>query len=117
MDNLIQKLLAQPNHAEARTWFNKHTDEYFINLGELETNQASLELVENFYSSGATEVIAVEIDQYPEEGENTGRLVIVLPDDKGKREKVLALCSDISEGQGFDRHTDIGQTHEFLMLD
>lgn len=117
MDSLIKELLAQPNHSEARAWLNKHSDKYFINLGELPTNQDSLELVEKFYVNGALEVIAVEIDKYPEEGENTGRLIIVLPHNKEKRDKILELCSAISEEQGFDRLIDTGQTHVFLMLD
>ena len=117
MDDFIQKILSKPNHSEARAWLNKHTDEYFINLGELPTNEESLALVSKFYANGAVEVVAVEIDQYPDEGENTGKLVIALPSEKEKREKVLGLCSDLAEEQGFDRLTDEGQTHVFVMLD
>ena len=116
-ESFIEARLANQNKAEVRSWLeNTHTDEYFVNLGELGSNEESLDLVDKFYDAGAVEVIAVEIDKY-EEGENTGKLVIVLPEDTEKRAKVLGLCSEIAEGQGFDRVEDFGQKRVFLMLD
>ena len=117
-ESFIKARLANPNKAEARSWLEDiHSDEYFVNLGELESSEKSLDLVNSFYDAGAVEVIAVEIDKYEDEGENAGKLVIVLPEDKEQRAKVLDLCSNIVEEQGFDRLEDFGQKRVFLMLD
>jgi hypothetical protein len=115
-EELIAARLANPNKAEARAWLDKHTDKCRATLGEL-LNDESLELVNNLYNVGAVEVIAVEIDEYESEGENTGKLVIVLPGDKENRAKVLNICSGIAEELGFDPLTDYGQKRVFLMLD
>ena len=117
-ESFIEARLANPNKVEARSWLeNTHSDEYFVNLGELGSNEESLDLIDKFYSAGAVEVIAVEIDKYEGEGENTGKLVVVLPEDKERRAKILELCSNIAEEQGFDRLEDFGQKRVFLMLD
>ena len=100
-----------------RAWLGGHRDDYFINLGELESNEASLQLVNRFYEAGAIEVVAVEIDKYEGEGENTGKLVVVLPEGAEQRSKVLDLCSDIAQQQGFDPLEDFGQRRVFIMLD
>ena len=116
-EEFIDARLADPNKAEVRAWLGGHSDGYFINLGELESNEASLQLANRFYDAGAVEVVAVEIDKYEGEGENTGKLVVVLPEDRQQRAKILDLCSDIAQEQGFDRLDDFGQRRVFVMLD
>ena len=116
-ERFIQRLLENPNKAEAYSWLDECSDESFRNVGELESNEKSLDLIQEIYRAGAVEVIAVEIDKYPDGGENTGKLVIVMPEEPEKRKKVLEWCSKISEEQGFAAHEDYGQSHEFVMLD
>ena len=116
-EKFIDARLADPNKAEVRAWLGGHSDEYFINLGELESNEASLQLVNRLYEAGAIEILAVEINKYEGEGENTGKLVVVLPEGGEQRSKVLDLCSDIAQEQGFDPLEDFGQRRVFIMLD
>ena len=77
----IQKLLADPNKAEAFSWLDECEGDSFRTVGAWESNEQSLDLIREIYKAGAVEVIAVEIDKYPGGGENTGRLVIVMPCD------------------------------------
>ena len=116
-ERFVQERLANPNKAEAYSWLDECSDESFRNVGELESNEKSLDLINEIYRAGAVEVIAVEIDKYPDGGENTGKLVIVMPEEPEKRRKVLEWCSRISEEQGFAAREDFGQRHEFVMLD
>jgi hypothetical protein len=116
-ERFIEQRLANPKQAEARAWLDGHNDEYFINFGESGSNEESRELVDKFYDYGAVAVIAVEIDKYEGAGKNTGKLVIVIPENKEQRAKILDLCNDIAEEQGFDRLEDFGQRRVFLMLD
>lgn len=116
-ERFIQRLLESPNKAEAYSWLDECGDESFRNVGELESNEKSLDLIHEIYRAGAVEVIAVEIDKYPDGGENTGRLVIVMPEEPEKRRAVLEWCSKISEGWGFAAREDHGQRHELVMLD
>ena len=116
-ERFVHELLANPNRAEAHSWLEECSDESFRNVGELESNEKSLDLIQEIYRAGALEVIAVEIDKYPDGGENTGKLVIVMPKEPNKRRKVLGWCSKISEDHGFAAHEDFGQQHEFVMLD
>jgi hypothetical protein len=116
-DEFIRKLLDNPDKAEAYSWLDECSDDSFRNVGELESNEKSLDLIREIYDAGAVEVIAVEIDKYPDGGENTGKLVIALPEEPEERKRVLEWCSKVSEAQGFAPHEDFGQTHEFVMLD
>ena len=116
-ERFIQELLVNPNRAEAFSWLDEGSDESFRNVGELETNEQSLDLIQEIYKAGAVEVVAVGIDKYPDGGENTGKLVIVMPEEPEKRRTVLEWCSKISEAQGFATHEDFGQRHAFVMLD
>jgi len=116
-EKFIQELLSNPNKSEAYSWLDECSDDSFSNVGELESTEKSLDLIQEIYGAGAVEVIAVEIDKYPDGDENTGKLVIVMPEEPEKRKKVLEWCSRISGEQGFAAHEDYGQRHEFVMLD
>ena len=71
----------------------------------------------DFTKPGQLKSLAVEINKYEGEGENTGKLVVVLPEGGEQRSKVLDLCSDIAQEQGFDPLEDFGQRRVFIMLD
>lgn len=102
---------------EAYSWFNEGTADSFRSVGELGSNEESLDLIREIYDAGAVEVIAVEIDKYPDGGENTGKLLITLPEEPDQRKRVLEWCSKVSEAQGYAPHEDFGQKHAFVMLD
>ena len=118
MKSFCEALISKANAREAREWL-LHGRKRGFTLGELDSTEKSLALVEKAYASGAVRVTAVEIDDYPDMGghQNTGKLVIELPDTPSKRAKVLAWASKIAEEQGFDSLSDTGERYVFVMVD
>jgi hypothetical protein len=117
-----ERLISAPNAKEAREWLQTGRERGFelITLGELDSTEESLTIVEKAYAAGAVQVTAVEITDYPDlvgGCQNTGHLVVTLPEDSSKRAKVLAWAGRIAEEQGFDAETDEGQRYVFVMLD
>jgi|ERR1700733_472468 hypothetical protein len=115
-DEFCKKFLRDPNTKEVLGWLKGGSGEDFRSLGELATNEESIALAKEAYDAGAVEVFAVEIDEYPE-GQNTGKLVLKLPDDPEARQRVCAWCGRIAQEQGFDPEKDTGQSYLFVMLD
>jgi len=116
-ERFIAKLLKGRNKAEALSWLSAGSSESFRNLGELRSNEESVALVRDAYESGAAEVLAVEIDSYADGTQNTGKLVIVVPDDVAARRQVFEWCARQAVELGFEGDEDFGQRHLFVMLD
>lgn len=122
MKSFCEQLISAPNAKEAREWLQTGRARGFalVTLGELNSTEESLALVEEAYAAGAVTVTAVEISDYPDilgGCQNTGHLVVTLPDDPSERAEVLAWIGKIAEEQGFDAETDVGQRYVFVMLD
>ncbi|MHC4333566.1 MAG: hypothetical protein ACYSUP_02735 [Planctomycetota bacterium] len=116
-DEFVQRFLGDPNSREVLNWLRASSEDDFRSLGELETTDESITLVQEIYEAGAVYVLAVEIDEYPE-GQNTGKLVIKLPeDDADARKRVFAWAGNVAQQQGFDPEQDSGQSYLFVMLD
>jgi len=117
-DSQWERLISALNAKEAREWLQSGRKRGFT-LGELDSTEESLALVEKAYAAGAVRVTAVEIDVYADMGgcQNTGKLVVTLPDAPSERAEVLAWAGEIAEEQGFDAATDDGQRYVFVMLD
>src|SRR5689334_4621493 len=96
-NDFIQRLLNDSPRRELMKWLRSGGGN---TLGELETNAESLALAEEAYATGAATIYAVEIDQYPE-GENTGKLVIELPQDASLRQSVFDWAAKVAESMGF----------------
>ena len=92
------------------------TPKHFRSLGEHDSTEESIALVEELYAAGAAKVLAVDIDR-DDDGDNTGKLLIELSDDSADRNTVLTIAGKIAESQGFDAESDTGQRHVFVMLD
>ena len=116
-DAFVERFLDSPNTKEALSWLRAASESDFRSVGEHETTEESIALIEEVYDAGAAEVLAVEIDEYPDEGQNTGKLVIKLPDDTNARQRVFAWVGEIAQSQGFDAEQDSGQSYLFVMLD
>ncbi len=116
LNNFVEGLLERGINDEARAWLQSGDTEDSRTLGELVTTAESLQVVDDAYAAGAVRVIAAEIDQYPE-GENTSKLVIVLPDEIEERAALFRWAAPIAEQQGFDPDEDCGQDYLFLMVD
>lgn len=111
-DDFCARLLSQGNR-EARDWLREspqHT------LGVM-TNLESEEFVNSIYLLGAPGAFAVEIGKYTGGAENTGKMVIELPAEPGKRPGVIKWAAKIAHEQGFDAFSDVGQRYIFIMLD
>jgi hypothetical protein len=114
--HFIQKFLDNPNKQEVIAWLDKDVDEnYAVTLGEMAVTE-SYDFAQKIYEYGAVEVIAVEIDSYPD-GENTGKLLIVLPDDFEKRKTLFVWNAKNAESLGFESDKDFGQEYLFVRLD
>jgi subtilase family serine protease len=112
----IQKFLDNPNKQEVLAWLDKDvTENYAVTLGEMDVNE-SYDFARKIYNFGAVEVLAVEIDSYPD-GENTGKLLIVLPNDIEKRKTLFAWNAHNAKSLGFEAEKDFGQEYIFVMLD
>ena len=115
-DEFELQLLAGAAVREALVWLEE-TREPSRSLGEATGQDESIRFVKELYDLGAVTVHAVEIDGVPTEDQNTGKLVIELPQDQEKRDKLLDFCGELAEEQGFDPVPDVGQRYLFLMLD
>ena len=81
-------------------------------------------LVERFYHAGALKVLAVKIYRYRRETlaadevyENTGHLVVELPDERKRRVAVFRLQAAEAKRQGYDPTPDDGQGLLYVKLD
>jgi hypothetical protein len=102
------------NKAEALTWLRAGSATAPRNLGEMGT-QESIEFVERLYGLGAQEVLAVEIDEYPD-GANSGHALVRLPADDHARQALFAFEREDAEAHGFEGTPDEGQEYIYLML-
>ena len=112
----IEEFLDLPNSLEARAWLQGGTSQ-LRTLGELPSNQASIDLVDGVYELGAKKVTAIGIVCYEPGDENTGKIVVTLPDDKIARERLFNWCAEQARAQGFDPEEEVGQEHLFVSLD
>ncbi len=112
----IEELLNTSGSREALAWLREGGPEERT-LGELPSREASLEIVQEIYSLGAARVTAVGITTYDTGEENTGKLIVSLPNSAPARAKVFAWCAQEAKHLGFEPERDIGQEHVFVMLD
>jgi hypothetical protein len=105
-------MLETGTRADAENWIgsDKHT------LGELSPAKGR-SLVDKLMRAGAKRLYACKIDQYENSEENTGHLVIELPEAPGDRKKVLAEVDRLASRQGFRGEPDHGQQYAYVKLD
>jgi antitoxin component YwqK of YwqJK toxin-antitoxin module len=121
-DDLPLELLAGPHVREARAWLEE-TSEPSRSLGAAESvpvyasRPESLKFVKKLYRLGAVAVHAVEIDGAADEDQNSGKLVVQLPDDPEQRTKLLQVSNRMAKRLGFEPDPDTGQRYIFMMLD
>ena len=113
---VIGKLLADPAKEDLFSWLKAGTKEAPRTLGELRSPAASLKLAMRIYRAGPKKIWAVEI-QKRAGFQNTGRLVVVLPEPKAARAAVFNVVNALSAKQGFDPTPDWGQKHALITLD
>jgi hypothetical protein len=85
---MIEELLNDPESKEVLAWLQSGPPDSRT-LGELPTTAASVALAREVYALGAERVTAVRIDTYPDGEQNTGKLVITLPNDSPARKRIF----------------------------
>jgi len=116
VDAFAKALLEGPHVREALSWLQE-TSAPSRSLGEATDQEESLRLVTKLYDLGAVSVHAVEIDGEASEDQNTGRVVVELPQDEAQRRGLFKFCGKLARDAGYDRDKDFGQRFIFIMLD
>jgi hypothetical protein len=114
MHGLFEKFLAG-DKAEALEWLRATPANSLRTLGEMAIDE-SIAFVTRLYDLGAEQVLAVEIDEYPE-GANTGHLLVKLPSDGVARRRLFDFERADAESHGFEGTPDRGQEYVYLKLD
>ena len=117
-EKLIHRLLSDPTKVEAQDWLKSEGAGKSRTVGACETNQDSLEFVQEIYDLGALEIVAVSVHAKPNStGERTGKLVVTLPHEAKQRRAIFDWCKRQGDSLGFTPDTDHGESHLFLLLD
>jgi hypothetical protein len=114
-DEFCRALLQRPNRQEALSWVCD-TSWTKRSIGEL-SHEHSVEVVKDLYGRGAVKVVAVDLPEDVAVSEFCDTLVVVLPDDVHRRNRVLELCSCHALDEGFGPIDDEGQKTVFLWWD
>jgi hypothetical protein len=111
-DDFCEGLMKRGKQSEVREWIKdkNHT------LGEMDWPR-SKRLVDKLISIGCLNVYACEIDTYGNGIENTGHLVVELPDKKAERKIILKTIDKLARDQGYEGPFDDGQRFAYVKLD
>jgi len=108
-DEWCRRLISEPESREVLAWLKSGDN----TLGEISSAKRSLALAQDIYDHGAVKVFALDIDEYPSY-QNTGILVIELPQNPAARAKVSAWAAKHTRSQD---DLEEGQKYLFVMLD
>lgn len=115
-DEFLQSLVDDENTTDALAWLQE-TDVPPRSLGESSNLAASIDLTEALYALGAIKVHAIEIVGAPDEPQNSGKIIIQVPERPAMRRKLFAFVGEIAIEMGFDPEIDTGQRLLLIMLD
>jgi hypothetical protein len=111
-DSFCHQMLQQGRTEDAVEWIKTKGR----TLGERDRT-GSKGLVERLSAAGCVEIWACEIDTYEDGTENTGHLVVKLPEAKTMRAKVLKMIDRLARETGYGGPFDDGQQYAYIMLD
>jgi hypothetical protein len=111
-DEFCKTLLETGTCEDATRWIESKK----TTLGEY-SHTKSRNIVRKLNRLGARHVYACNIDRDEESYENTGALVVELPEDIESRRVILREIGRLAEAQGFDADSDDGQQFAFMKLD
>jgi hypothetical protein len=115
-DNFLKSILSSKNAIECLAWLTE-SDKQRRTLGEDVDPEISIVFVKSLYDSGARKVWVFDIDDYRDDGQNSGKLIIELPDDPSQRHRLFIICGEIANRLGYDAEKDTNQEAILLMLD
>ncbi len=113
-DLLPERLIQGERTREALEWLQENRAR---SLGEGRRHGKSVNSVTKLYELGAKCVYAVEIDQYVGGEENTGKLVVELPNAEEARVQLLKYGAKIGQRIGFTKDEDVKQKYMLLLFD
>lgn len=111
LDSFCRELIQNENSENAAEWIKNPK----ARLGEL-SRRASRELIAKLLRDGALRVHACEISREPDM-ENTGHLVVELPESPSSRRSLLRTAGNWAMKQGFEPTPDDGQSMVYIKLD
>ena len=112
IDSFCESMLSTGKRADAESWIESK----YHTLGEY-SHTKSRNLIKKLKRVGATRMHVCEIDCYDDEQENTGHLVVELPDDSESRRAVFREVDRLASLQGFHGDFDNGQRYAYVKLD
>jgi hypothetical protein len=112
IDLFCQTMLTTGKQDDAITWIESRTH----TLGEY-SHAKSRNIVNRLMRVGAIRVHACDIDSYDDDQENTGHLVVEIPDESKARKSVFREIARLASLEGFDGDLDNGQRYAYVKLD
>ncbi len=116
VDPFFKKLFENNQMTDAYAWLTQPGVPERT-LGECTRPEDSIEMVKVFLDMGAVNIWTYDIEGEADEEQNSGKLVIELPNDPEQRKNILDKCGEIAQESGFDPEPDTGQKYTFLLLD
>jgi Fe-S-cluster formation regulator IscX/YfhJ len=105
-------MLTTGKQDDATTWIESRTH----TLGEY-SHAKSRNIVNKLMRVGAIRVHVCDIDSYDDDRENTGHLVVEIPDESKARKSLFREIARLASLQGFDGDLDNGQRYSYVKLD
>jgi hypothetical protein len=111
------KQMLSTRKAEALEWLRGSGETSVRNLGEM-GEEESLQFVQRLYELGAAKVLAVEIEDFHQVGndQTTNHLLVQLPMDIPARARLFEFGTRHAESEGFDGESDRGQEYLYFKL-
>ncbi len=111
-NSIIKQFLSGP-HAEALEWL-RSGPRNGRTLGEHQSTEQSISLVERLYALGAEKVIAVDLQESRDGGGACRYLLVELPEEHRRRDPLFAFEREHAEARGFDGTPDEWQLYLFF---
>lgn len=106
---------------EAREWLVSNGQPAALASNRFNSTRDALAFVDALYKAGAIKVVIYNINSDETEmvqgGPYADALVVRLPDDPGRRQRLFEIANPEFEREGFPREVDIGQEALYLWWD
>ncbi len=114
--------MQQGKHYEAQSWISRNQNISPLAGNRFSTKEEAIQFIEKLYEAGAEGVYVVnvyedEMTLKDEGGPYADSLVVILPNEKEKREMLFNIYAQESKKEGFDSESDYGQKELFFWWD
>ncbi|HUT28610.1 MAG TPA: hypothetical protein VMX13_02375 [Sedimentisphaerales bacterium] len=115
-------ILGDLERHEARQWLRTNKNVSPLASNRFGTKEKAVAFVEQLYEAGAETVYVTNIQKEDwrikdEGGPYADAVIVVLPEDKEKRQKLFEICRVEAEKEGFEGMKDMGQKELFFWWD